>query len=357
MTEFIKSFKQRGDYSLRGMRKSAISLLPTDRITLDALYEDLNRGRDVLEDEDLLNMYLYSFGKMHKFKLVKAFVSLLEQVDFHQEEIEIFDWGCGQGLATVCLLDCLDYLEIKPIINRIYLVDRSYAATNRASEVIECIEPGCHVEPVVKDLNYLTKEDFQVSNTKKIHLFSNILDVESYELLRFAGLFHRVFTGDNYMVSVGPCYNRERVDEFFENIEPDEIYCRLEYERGEWVKDWSGLFRICYKKISNSYSLLPITINKENFGRCEVSLSSKRTVQDSEGKEFSYYWATIGEFICCTGRKFTQLLGENADVEKLKEVLKAYQGKFQIAQVIDEDGKPIYIQDNISRPLLKIQMI
>ena len=59
MTEFIKRFKQNGDYTLRGMRKAAISLLPSDRDTLDALHEDLNRGRDVLEDEDLLNMYLY----------------------------------------------------------------------------------------------------------------------------------------------------------------------------------------------------------------------------------------------------------------------------------------------------------
>jgi hypothetical protein len=85
MTKFVDRFKQYGDYSLRGMRKTAIALLPKDKSEQDALHEELNRGRDALEDENLLNMYLYSYGKMHKLKLVKAFMSLFEHVDFGNE--------------------------------------------------------------------------------------------------------------------------------------------------------------------------------------------------------------------------------------------------------------------------------
>ena len=98
-----------------------------------------------------------------------------------------------------------------------------------------------------------------------------------------------------------------------------------------------------------------IIINRENLGNCEVSLSSARSATDFEGHEFNYYWATLGGMICCTGKKFTALLGTNADDRKLMEVLKAHQNEFQISQATDEDGEPIYIQDDPDRPLLKIQ--
>ena len=98
-----------------------------------------------------------------------------------------------------------------------------------------------------------------------------------------------------------------------------------------------------------------IIISKETLGQCEVSLSSMRNATDSEGNEFNYYWATLGGLICCTGKKFTALLGTNADDAKLREVLKAHQNEYQISQATDEDGDPIYIQDDPDRPLLKIQ--
>jgi hypothetical protein len=98
-----------------------------------------------------------------------------------------------------------------------------------------------------------------------------------------------------------------------------------------------------------------IIISKETLGQCEVSLSSMRSAEDSSGNPFNYYWATLGGMICCTGKKFTELLGTNADDNKLMTVLKENQGKFQISQATDEDGDPIYIQDDPDRPLLKIQ--
>lgn len=264
MTKFVDRFKQYGDYSLRGMRKTAIALLPKDRAEQDALHEELNRGRDALKDENLLNMYLYSYGKMHKFKLIKAFMSLFEHVDFGNEEIEIYDWGCGQGLATMCFLDCLDYLEIKPNIKGIFLIDQSFAATNRASAVVRCKMTQCKIDSVVEHLDLLKDSDFVSSGTKKLHLFSNILDVESYNLSHFVNFFHRNFFGDNYMVCVGPCYNLERLEEFLGYIEPDVNYCSLAYDRGEWVNDWSIALQICYKHIAIPRSLKSHWI--DNYG-------------------------------------------------------------------------------------------
>lgn len=103
-----------------------------------------------------------------------------------------------------------------------------------------------------------------------------------------------------------------------------------------------------------------IVINKENLGKCEVSLSTPRTAEDSEGNKFTYYWAKLGSYLCCTGSKFTALLNVKADATDaerdaaLKKVIVEHQGEFVIAQAEDEDG-PIFINDEPDRPLLKIQ--
>ena len=97
-----------------------------------------------------------------------------------------------------------------------------------------------------------------------------------------------------------------------------------------------------------------IVINKENLGKCEVSLSTPRTATDAEGKEFTYYWATLGQHICCTGSKFTALLPADAKDADLMKVLKEHQNEFVIAQASDDDG-PIFINDDPDKPLLKIQ--
>ena len=104
MSGFIKKFLEGGNLSFTGMRDTAISLLPPDRNRRNQLYADLERGKGILDDEDHLNMYLHSFGKMHKAKLDLAFNSLLSS-DVFSGDIEIYDWGCGQGTATICLLD------------------------------------------------------------------------------------------------------------------------------------------------------------------------------------------------------------------------------------------------------------
>lgn len=100
-----------------------------------------------------------------------------------------------------------------------------------------------------------------------------------------------------------------------------------------------------------------IIINRENFKKMSVTLSKIREAEDSEGNKFNYYWATINGLICCTGKKFTALLGTDADDDKLAAALKENEGKFQISQAIDEDGDPIYVNDDPDRPLLKIQAV
>lgn len=103
-----------------------------------------------------------------------------------------------------------------------------------------------------------------------------------------------------------------------------------------------------------------VAINKSNLKGAEVMLSKPRKAEDSEGKEFVYYWVTFtqngNDVIACTGEKFTTLLGNNADTDKLCEVLDANcDSQFEIVHCQDaEDNEYLYTEKS-GMPLLRIQ--
>lgn len=269
MPNFLHKFKERGNISFVGMRDTAISLLPTDKTRCDKLYKDLERGKGVLDDDDHLNMYLHSFGKMHKAKLDMAFNNM-SGADVFGEEVEVFDWGCGQGTATICLLDFLKENHIAPNIKQIYLVDPSSAATKRASDVINCFNPTYNVGIIIKDFDSLEASDFKRTNIRKVHLFSNILDVEAFDLAKFIHLFQQVFGSENYFICVGPYYsNNRRVDEFVAATAPDVMYATLNKEREAWLGTWTISMRIFFKR----------------FDRIETIENIRQRIEDSHKKE------------------------------------------------------------------------
>lgn len=249
VSEFINRFRERGNISFLGMRDTAISMLPSDRMVLDKLYNDLKRGTGILDDEVHLNMYLRCFGKMHKAKLDSAFACIPAATDLFSNEIEIYDWGCGQGIATICLLDYLKANHINYDIKSIHLVEPSAAAVKRACDVIECMDADISVATTTKVFDKLQQADFTPSEAIKLHLFSNILDVDSFDLARFIHLFQQCFSGTNYFVCVGPYYsNNRRVDEFVAATAPDAVFAVMNREKGAWLKEWTISMRVFLKE-------------------------------------------------------------------------------------------------------------
>ena len=249
---FIDIFRSRHDISFIGMRKAAMEELSSySKLELDQLYEDLDRGRGVLDDEDHLNMYLRSFGLMHKEKLQTAFNCIPNFVDFSNQDIEIYDWGCGQGTATICLLDYISKECHNHRVKRITLIDPSEAATSRAQSVIGCysIVNQCDIRIVTKGFDDLVRDDIEPTYTSKLHLFSNILDVAYFDLANFINLFQSTFnTGNNHFICVGPFYsNNRRVDDFLAAIDPDSIIASIDLQRGQWVKEWTISMRLFSK--------------------------------------------------------------------------------------------------------------
>ena len=118
-SSFIDAIKKTQHISFDSMRDLAIKELKSiNSLRQDVIYEDLQRGKGILDDDEHLNMYLRSYGKMHKAKLEEAFKYFPSDMDFENTVFEIYDWGCGQGTASICLLDYFEKKQIKPEIDR-----------------------------------------------------------------------------------------------------------------------------------------------------------------------------------------------------------------------------------------------
>ena len=269
MSEFIQAFRNNGEISFQGMRNTALKMLPSDVMERNRIYNDLERGTGILDDDIHLNMYLHSFGKMHKAKLDEAFNCLPDFNSFFESEIEIYDWGCGQGTASVCLLDFIKAKGVNPdTITTFNLIDPSKAAVKRASDVIKCYG-DYSINIIIKEFDKLEVNDIEKNNVKKLHLFSNILDVDAFDLARFIQLFQKSFEGENYFICVGPYYsNNRRVDEFIAASEPDVMFAKVNKGKGEWLKEWTISMRVFFK----------------NFIRIESVQDIRKRIEESHKK-------------------------------------------------------------------------
>ena len=187
-----------------------VSKLPSD--LCDELHESLNRGVDVLDSEPLLQMYIYAFGKMHNAKLQYAFNHLHKNA-LKYNEIEIVDYGCGQGLATICYHDFLFENRIEQKVKRIILLEPSSMALSRAELLCSRFYPDAEIIAVNKPFDNLTNNDLKISpDIPTIHLLSNILDIESYDLPHFSQFVKEQSVGDNEYVIVSPLQNVRRTN-------------------------------------------------------------------------------------------------------------------------------------------------
>ncbi len=239
------SFQKVWDIAFDFVRK-----LPSD--LCDELHELLNRGVDVLDSEPLLQMYIYAFGKMHNAKLQYAFNHLHKNA-LRYNEIEIVDYGCGQGLATICYHDFLLENRIEQKVKRIVLLEPSSMALSRAELLCSRFYPDAEIIAVNKPFDNLTNNDLKISpDIPTIHLLSNILDVESYDLLHFSQFVKEQSVGGNEYVIVSPLQNVRRINRlqlFTSTIEKNVYFEQyLDKRQLDSEKDWTCAVLLCSQK-------------------------------------------------------------------------------------------------------------
>ncbi|MBW4555797.1 MAG: hypothetical protein KME59_07650 [Trichormus sp. ATA11-4-KO1] len=185
------------------------------------MHQILDHGVAVLNNETECDWYIAFYGGHHFHKLHAAF----DSTNFPYTEgknIEIIDWGCGQALATCVLIDYLIKNCIKPNVVLITLIEPSSIALQRGCNFIhQMFQNDISVIPIIRTINKyigdLTTSDLASEpDTIKIHLFSNIIDVETINLNKLYKLMINSFKGLNRIICTSPNNNRQhRLHNFY----------------------------------------------------------------------------------------------------------------------------------------------
>lgn len=219
-------------------------------VASNELFWSLQRGVKVLTEQNQLIAYLNSYGKMHEMKMQSA-INQIENIDL-EGKLEIYDWGCGQGLATMCYLQYLNENKIDYFVNKITLIEPSEIAIKRASLHIRKFALDSQIITINKDLDSLKHNDIESNDfAYKVHLFSNILDIDLYSMKELINLMKEKFSGKNIFICVSPYvsnYKTERINNFvqsFSNNEKFKIISEISEKSGEWVgTTWSRVIRV-----------------------------------------------------------------------------------------------------------------
>jgi hypothetical protein len=176
------------------------------------VFEELDNGVAQLNSNEQLQQYMFSYGKMHHAKLSQAFNTLHSKHDLMLtgQSIEIIDYGCGQGIGTVCFIDFLKSIpSFKYTIKRVKLIEPSNLALKRAALHVKYSLKSARQSEVVQSINEELDDvtEHQLGgekNTIKFHIFSNILDVTEFNLEEFTDKLTNTIIGENYFICVSP---------------------------------------------------------------------------------------------------------------------------------------------------------
>lgn len=270
------------------------------------LYDRLIRGEAIIDDEVLLYKYLVSFGGKHKAKLYSAYDAIIDKL--RHEKFNIVDWACGQGMATIVLLNYARERNIELNIENITLIEPSSLALSRALLHVDVLkQKEYNICAINSDFDCLDAETLEFSNgLKTLHLFSNILDVENFSL--DTNFFKKVSQSSDtasIFVCVSPNRNdklNNRLDLFFnyfdENFDTELIASRdtdingtTRYEKIFEVKQISE--EVVQKKrdeiqiVQKSYQL-DILDTLNNYSNYVVPILNMKILEDSINSDPEY---------------------------------------------------------------------
>ena len=180
----------------------------------DIIFNTLESGIAILQEQQQLEQYIASYGRMHKLKLIEAFDITFKSENITNTPVNIIDWGCGQALATCVLIDHLQKNEITSTITSLTLFEPSVIATQRGVLHLNKLinknhNPNISVFNTYLDSVTETNLVTDIDNIK-IHLFSNILDVPNIDLHHLFRVISNSSKGYNLFICVSPNINEYR---------------------------------------------------------------------------------------------------------------------------------------------------
>ena len=180
-------------------------------------WKDLEHGIKLLSTHEEMCRYLCSYGDMHEEKMLVALEQNKGSIETLKQNITIIDWGCGQGLATVCFFDYLNEKKISINTTKVILIEPSEQAIDRARLHIRTyLKDDSKIILKKKYLNEILNSDLKIDTPIVLHFFSNILDIQSVDLKILAQNIAANSKVDQYLYCITPtCYGQERIEAFY----------------------------------------------------------------------------------------------------------------------------------------------
>ncbi|MBK8052273.1 MAG: ATP-dependent DNA helicase RecQ, partial [Saprospiraceae bacterium] len=232
MREYANKIKSLQNPTFQQIRKiSNDALSHFSKSERDSFWQNLNQGVDLLDSHELMCQYIFSYGNMHEAKIQKALSSIRNPKEVFNTDIAIVDWGCGQGLATVCFFDFLKSQAIPNNTKKVILIEPSEKALERAKlHTNVYIKDETKIQLVNKYLDDVEKTDIETNQSITIHFFSNILDVPQIDLKKLAQLVGENVSGEHYFFCVSPLIEgrSHRLDAFYNYFDLPPVFSDFE---------------------------------------------------------------------------------------------------------------------------------
>ncbi len=207
------------------------------------LKEALNHGENDKFSDELLDMYLYCYGEIHRNKLIKAFDKLPRKL-FHEDAISIIDYACGQGLAELIFADYLVSHRIeRSYVKDVTLIEKSKMSLDRAEQVVNRSLSPVLVDAINSKLEDVPYLDLMPQTNTVVHMFSNVIDLPEVNFENVINFINNDSEHNNIIVCVSPYYQEQsrgnRIPEFGKSLSRYSLVYKLEKHIEDWSEDYS----------------------------------------------------------------------------------------------------------------------
>ena len=211
----------------------------------------IERGRKIIVSDEEVDTYIAFYGAHHYYKLEEAF-NTLNMSRFSSSQLEIVSYGCGAA-TDICSL--ISYCHLKSIalpFKSLKLIEPSHVALKRGIEYIKGALSNqeldtLKIKETYKTIDKLEKNDiYSEPENLKLHIFSNVLDIQAINLDNLAQLIYNTQSGTNYLICVNPknSESQSRIDDFHKklsklfNLSNIDTNDRNIMDKQIWVMKW-----------------------------------------------------------------------------------------------------------------------
>lgn len=262
--------KKLSRFTIGGMLEAARRNVPSTCFHEPWKHPELNHGKGLLQSEGALDSYIAAYGEAHVLKAQHG-IKFLPLTEI-REHFEICDWGCGQGIGSICLLQELAKRNLLGKLRKIRLIEPSAAALERAVFNIGQIVPDIAIEPINKGLPsekapFECVREISFEEPVTIHFFSNILDINGINLKEVADLIassgHR-----HYVLCIGPAnLNEDRINAFCRNFDPKYVNFLQRFKETQFFRNthYNNHSFSCFIRIFRFDTTNPVLIPYEFY--------------------------------------------------------------------------------------------